>query len=189
MKKTFYKISFIYTELRLQLINSAISSQLQDSHIEGRIMSYKKRILLIGTNGIDIFYGIAKAFEDQGCVAITVSSVKAAHSYLRHHSFDCILVNLEPDGKDGVAGMEFVTHIISSPLQQKSIGFGISVQPASQLLSTSQESQKILSVLAGWIALPLEPAKTSRLIAELLEHPGQLSIKERVDKFHIQVAA
>jgi hypothetical protein len=141
-------------------------------------MTTKREILIIGTYGIDIFHGIIDQMEKHGCIAFTTTSSKIALEYLQNRRFDAIIMNLEPDGKGGVAEIELLRSIAKSPLQQHAICLGVSAHYPLSL--PADKSAKHLNILAGWLTLPVKPDVLADHIVELIESPHPLSIKDKL---------
>jgi hypothetical protein len=135
-----------------------------------------REVLIVGTYGIDIFYGIIDEMEKQDCIVFTTSTVKITLEYIQNRSFDAIIINLEPDGKGGVAELELLSSIAQSPLQQNAVCLGVSAHYPHTL--PSSKSDKHLQILAGWLTLPVKPATLSDHIIELIESPHKLTIAE-----------
>ncbi len=140
-------------------------------------MANTKEILIIGTYGIDIFYGIVDALEKRDCTAFTTNNQKIALEYLQNRAFDAIIINLEPDGKGGVAEFDLLRTISQSPLQQNAICLGVSAQYPHAL--PEDHSDKHLKILAGWLTLPVKPESLAKHIIDLFESPHPLSIKDK----------
>jgi hypothetical protein len=141
-------------------------------------MTTKREILIIGTYGIDIFYGIIDAMEKYDCLTFTTTSSKIALEYLQNRSFDAIIINLEPDGKGGVAEIELLESIAKSRLQQNAVCLGVSSHYPHSL--PTDTSSKYLNILAGWLTLPVKPTVLANHIVELIESPHALSIKDKI---------
>jgi len=137
---------------------------------------------MIGTNGIDCFYGIAQAFDKRGVRVIQVHSMAMAKTYLAERSFAAILINLEPNGKGGIDGIEILPYIIDSENQQDTVCFSISAESASALLSASVEHLSTLSVIVGWLSLPVKHTQAAKIILDISQSPKTLALKYRLPK-------
>lgn len=140
----------------------------------------KREVLIIGTYGIDIFYGIIEQMEKHSCVTFTTTSSKIALEYIQNRRFDAIIINLEPDGKGGIAEIDLLSSIAKSPLQQNAVCLGVSAHYPNSL--PSDKATKHLNMLAGWLTLPVKPDVLANHIVELIESPHPLSIKDRLEK-------
>ena len=140
-------------------------------------MDRNREILIIGTYGIDIFYGIIGALEKRDCIAFTTTNQKIAQEYLQNRAFDAIIINLEPDGKGGVAEIDLLNTIGKSPLQKKAICLGVSAHYPNSL--PTDKAEKHLQILAGWLTLPVKPDVLADHILELVESTHALSIEAR----------
>jgi hypothetical protein len=145
-------------------------------------MKKDKNILLIGTNEIDCFFGIASSFDKQGARVIQVHSIPMAITYLQEQSFDAILINLEPDGKGGVGGIEILRNISESQGNQNAICFSISAVSATALLSAHSDQLNDLSIIVGWLTLPVDHAHAVDLILDIITSPNSLAVKDRLPK-------
>jgi len=141
-------------------------------------MARNREILIIGTYGIDIFYGIIEALEKHHCVPFTTTNHKIALEYLQNRAFDAIIINLEPDGKGGVAELDLLAAIGKAPLQKKAICLGVSAHYPNSL--PTDKAEKHLQILAGWLTLPVKPAVLADHIVELIESPHALSIEAKL---------
>lgn len=143
----------------------------------GLTMTTRREILIIGTYGIDIFYGIIDEMEKHEYLTFTTTSSKIALEYLQNRSFDAIIMNLEPDGKGGVAEIDLLSSIANSRLQQNAVCLGVSVH--YPLTLPTDKLSKHLNILAGWLTLPVKPDVLANHIVELIESPHALSIKDK----------
>lgn len=143
-------------------------------------MTTKREILVIGTYGIDIFYGVIDEMEKHDCLTFTTDNTKIALEYLQNRRFDAIIMNLEPDGKGGVAEIDLLNSIAKSPLQQNAICLGVSAYYPHSL--PTDKSSKHLNILAGWLTLQVKPQVLADHIVELIESPHPLSIKEKLSE-------
>lgn len=143
-------------------------------------MSKTTKILIIGTYNIDIFYKLVDEMEKNQCVVEKATTDDNGTAQIEQQAFDAILINLEPDGNGGIHGSELLHSIATSPLQENAVCLGVSVQSPSSLLVSSPEKLKELSLLAGWLTLPILPDKATRMILSITESPGRLSIKHRL---------
>lgn len=141
-------------------------------------MENSKEVLIIGTYGIDVFYGIIDALEQHNCLAFTTTNKKIAQEYLQNRAFDAIIINLEPDGKGGVAELDLVSTIEQSPLQQNAVCLGVSAHYPNSL--PTEKSDKHLKILAGWLTLPVKPQVLANHILDLIKSPHALSIKDKL---------
>ena len=138
----------------------------------------KREVLIIGTYGIDVFYGIIDQMEKHNCLAFTTTSTKIALEYLQNRRFDAIIMNLEPDGKGGIAELDLLSSIAESPLQQNAVCLGVSAHYPLSL--PPEKVAKHLKILAGWLTLPVKPKVLADHIVELIESPHFLSIKDKL---------
>ena len=143
-------------------------------------MAQTKHILMIGTNGIDCFYNIAQAFDQKSARVIQTHSVDMASTYLDEQSFDAILINLEPNGKGGIDGVDALAKIIESDNNRDAVCFSVSAASASALLTANVEYLSALSVVVGWLALPVKHEKAVKLILDILESPNNFSVAQRL---------
>jgi len=141
-------------------------------------MDRNREILIIGTYGIDVFYGIIGALEKRDCIAFTTTNQKIALEYLQNRAFDAIIINLEPDGRGGIAELDLLNAIGKSPLQKKAICLGVSAHYPNTL-PLLDKAQKHLQILAGWLTLPVKPDVLADHILELFESKQALSIEAR----------
>lgn len=141
-------------------------------------MTAKREVLIIGTYGIDIFYGIIEEMEKHNCIPFTTTSSNIALEYIQNRSFDAIIMNLEPDGKGGVAELDLLKSIAQAPLQQKAVCLGVSAHYPHSL--PTDKSAKHLNILAGWLTLPVKPSVLADHIVELIESSHPLSIKDQL---------
>lgn len=144
----------------------------------GLAMTTNNEILIIGTYGIDIFHGIIDEMEKHDCLTFTTTSSKIALEYLQNRRFDAIIINLEPDGKGGVAELELLSSIAHSRLQQNAICLGVSAHYPHAL--PTDKTPNHLNILAGWLTLPVKPSVLANHIVELIESPHALSIKDKL---------
>lgn len=142
-------------------------------------MARNKEILIIGTYGIDVFYGIIEALEKRQCIPFTTTNQKIALEYLQNRAFDAIIINLEPDGKGGVSELDLLSAIGKSPLQKKAICLGVSAHYPNSL--PTEKADKHLQILAGWLTLPVKPTVLADHILELIESPHALSIEAKLN--------
>ena len=140
----------------------------------------EREILVIGTYGIDVFYGIVDEMERHGYVAFTTASEQIAKEYLQNRAFDAIIINLEPDGKGGVAEIDLLNAIVSYPLQANAVCLGVSAHYPHSL--PSSKSDKHLKLLAGWLTLPIQVKVLAEHIINLLDSDHKLTIEERVSE-------
>lgn len=141
-------------------------------------MTGKREVLIIGTYGIDIFYGIIDEMEKYDCVAFTTNNATIAGEYIQNRQFDAIIINLEPDGKGGVSELDLLETITQSPLQQDAICLGVSAHYPHSL--PPEKSEKHLNSLAGWLTLPIKPKALADHIVELIESDHPLRIKDQL---------
>jgi hypothetical protein len=141
-------------------------------------MTRNREILIIGTYGIDVFYGMIGALEKRECIAFTTTNHKIALEYLQNRAFDAIIINLEPDGKGGVAELDLLTAIGKSPLQKKAICLGVSAHYPNSL--PADKTEKHLNILAGWLTLPVKPEVLADHILELIASPHALSVEDKL---------
>lgn len=145
-------------------------------------MDSENRILLIGTNGIDCYFGISQAFDKKGARVIHAHSAEMAKTYLIETQFDAILINLEPDGKGGIEGIDLLPSVIASEINQDAICFSISAASATTLLTAKTKHLNMLSIVVGWLTLPVDHAHASEIISKIIADPSNLSIKNRLPK-------
>ncbi len=143
-------------------------------------MAENKDILIIGTYDIDIFYRVADHMAKQGCDVKQASTSLAALDFVKRQPFHAILINLEPDGKGGVAGIDLLQAIMDSSFQKHAVCLGVSTQSPTALLVSGPEKLKQLSVLAGWLTLPIQAEKATKMILSITDDPGKLSVESRV---------
>jgi DNA-binding NtrC family response regulator len=143
-------------------------------------MMKDKNVLMIGTNEIDCFFGLANLFDKKGARVIQVHSKAMAETYLQEQSFDAILINLEPNGKGGVGGIDTLSIIINSQLNQNAICFSVSAVSATALLSAKTEKIEDLSIIVGWLTLPVEHLHAVNLIADIISSKNNLAVKDRL---------
>jgi hypothetical protein len=137
-------------------------------------MTRDREILVIGTYGIDVFYGIVEQMELNGYIAFTCSSPVIAREYLNNRRFDAIIINLEPDGKGGVAEIDLLDTIANARLQQEAVCLGVSAHYPHSL--PSARADKHLKILAGWLTLPVVPKILAEHIIKLLEAPDRQTV-------------
>lgn len=142
-------------------------------------MDRNREILIIGTYGIDVFYGIIGALEKRDCIAFTTTNQKIAQEYLQNRAFDAIIINLEPDGKGGVAEIELLNTIGKSPLQKKAVCLGVSAHYPNSL--PTDKAEKHLQILAGWLTLPVKPEILADHILELFESKNALNVEAKLN--------
>lgn len=145
-------------------------------------MSKEKSILMIGTNSIDCFYGLSQEFDKEGVRVIQVHSLQMAKRYLTEQSFAAIMINLEPDGRGGVRGIDVLPSIIDSDKQQDSVCFSVSAESASTLLNANIEHLNTLSIIVGWLPLPIEHQHAARIILDIIQEPKNLALKHRLPR-------
>jgi len=143
-------------------------------------MKAKRQILIVGTYGIDVFYGITDEMEMSGCVVIMASTAKSTLEHIQNRSFDAIIINLEPDGKGGVAEFELLQAISKSKLQQDAVCLGVSTQYPQTLPYAKPD--KHMQILTGWLTLPIDTKELMSHINELLESKHHLTIKESLSQ-------
>ena len=56
-------------------------------------MKPSKEILIIGTYGIDVFYGIIDEMEKHDCLTLTTTNAKITLEYIQNRRFDAIIIN------------------------------------------------------------------------------------------------
>lgn len=137
-------------------------------------------ILMVGLNGIDCFFGLATTLEDKGVVVKQTHSIDSTQKSLSGNRYDAILVNLEPDGWGGVHGIEILPDIIESQSRHNTVCFSVSAESTTTLLKAEVRFQSMLSIIAGWLTLPIEHEKAARLILDIVHSPKSLSIKNRL---------
>jgi len=141
-------------------------------------MTVKREVLIIGTYGIDIFHGVIEQMEKHNCLTFTTISSKIALEYIHNRHFDAIIINLEPDGKGGIAELELLNSIAKAPLQKNAVCLGVSAHYPNSL--PSDKVAKHLNILAGWLTLPVKPATLANHIVELIESPHAHSIQDKL---------
>ena len=141
-------------------------------------MTVKREILIIGTYGIDIFHGVIEQMEKHNCLTFTTTSTKIALEYLQNRHFDAIIINLEPDGKGGIAELDLLNSVAQAPLQKNAVCLGVSTHYPHSL--PTDKASKHLNVLAGWLTLPVKPTVLADHIVELIESPHALTIKDKL---------
>ena len=139
-------------------------------------MKHKNLILMVGTYGIDVFNGITDQTEMNDCIVIMASTEKSTLEHIQNRSFDAIIINLEPDGRGGVAELELLQAISNSKHQQDAVCLGVSAQYPKTL--PSEKTDKHLQILAGWLTLPIVPADLMSHIVEFIESLNPKTIKE-----------
>ncbi len=139
-----------------------------------------KNALLIGTCGIDCFFALPKQLELNGIKNTLSQSPKESTSLIEQKAYDLILINLEPNGKEGISGFEILKTIIHSPLQQNAVCLSVSTRSAASSLATQPNNHPTLSILAGWINLPMQYDKAAILMRDLIDNPGHLKITDRL---------
>ncbi len=145
-------------------------------------MTKDNKILMIGTNGIDCFYGIAQAFDKHGARVIQVHSIDMAKKYISEARFDAIIINLEPDGKGGIEGISVLPSLIECEHNLDAVCFSISAVSATTLLAAKTEHLKTLSVIVGWLALPVEHERAVKTILDIIKKPSKLAMRHRLPK-------
>jgi hypothetical protein len=141
-------------------------------------MTLKREILIIGTYGIDIFHGVIEQMEKHEYLTFSTTSSKIALEYLQNRHFDAIIINLEPDGKGGIAELDLLNSIAQAPLQKNAVCLGVSSHYPHSL--PNEKAEKHLNILAGWLTLPVKPTVLAGHIVELIESPHPLSIKDKL---------
>ena len=141
-------------------------------------MTHKREVLIIGTYGIDIFYGVIEQMEKHDCITFTTTSPNIALEYLQNRRFDAIIMNLEPDGKGGIAELDLLNSIAKAPLQQNAVCLGVSAHFPHSL--PTEKIAKHLNIVAGWLTLPVKPDVLANHIVALIESPHPLSIKDKL---------
>lgn len=142
-------------------------------------------ILLVQTSAINCFYNLSEQLIEDGMDVTLARTAEELGSALSLKPFEAILINLEPDGEGGIQGIQQLDMIRSGELQQQAVCFAVSVSSAVTLLDLRQQYLPSLSVIAGWIDLPVQPQKSSKIIRDVIKAPGQLSIgarKQSADK-------
>lgn len=143
-------------------------------------MKRKNLILVVGTYGIDVFHGITDEYEMNGCIVIMASTAKATLEQIQNRSFDAIIINLEPDGRGGVAEYELLQAIGKSKQQEEAICLGVSAHYPQTL--PSDKPDKHLKILTGWLTLPIQADELMTHIVELIESPHHKTIKALLDQ-------
>ena len=138
-------------------------------------MKRKNLVLIVGTYGIDVFNGITDQTEMNGCIVIMASNAKSTLEHIQNRSFDAIIINLEPDGRGGVAEFELLQAIANSKLQQDAVCLGVSTHYPKTL--PADKSDKHLKILTGWLTLPIVPEDLMSHIVEVIESPHHKTIK------------
>lgn len=136
-------------------------------------------ILLVQTSAINCFYNLSEQLMEDGLDVTLASTTEELNTALSAKPFEAILINLEPDGEGGIQGIKHLDLIRGSEMQQQAVCFAVSVSSAVTLLDLRQQYLPSLSVIAGWIDLPVQPQKSSKIIRDVIKAPGQLSIGAR----------
>jgi len=139
-------------------------------------MKHKNLILMVETYGIDVFNGITDQTEMNDCIVIMAATEKSTLEHIQNRSFDAIIINLEPDGRGGVAELELLQAISNSKHQQDAVCLGVSLHYPKTL--PSEKTDKHLQILAGWLTLPIVPEDLMSHIVEFIESPNHKTIKE-----------
>ncbi len=145
-------------------------------------MSNTLNVLIIQTYGIDISYKIEDSLLLSGCAVTVCNSASDAFRHLSQTTYNAILVNLEPDGKGGISGLEFLHQIVNSARQKNSVCFGVSAQPGISLLTTHPEYIDELAILVGWLIVPMNTEKATQLIIDSAQFNERLCVKVRARK-------
>ncbi|MCG8610810.1 MAG: hypothetical protein MI864_09780 [Pseudomonadales bacterium] len=143
-------------------------------------MKLQRNILIVGTYGIDIFYGIAEELQKLGCNVDTSISAEDALAKVGALAYHAILINLEPDGSGGVEGIEVLSTLIENELQGDAVCLGVSTQTPTSLLVANPDKLKTLSILVGWLTLPILADKAGKMIVDISANPGHLALRNRV---------
>ncbi len=139
-------------------------------------MDTNREVLIIGTYGIDVFHGAVEALEQHGCRTFTASDQTIAKEYLQNREFDAIIINLEPDGKGGVAEITLLKYIAQSSLQQNAVCLGVSLQYPHTL--PGSKADRHLDILAGWLTLPIKASSLADHIVELVASADRITVKK-----------
>jgi hypothetical protein len=139
-------------------------------------MKRKNLILIVGTYGIDVFHGITDQTEMNGCIVIMASTVKSTLEQIQNRSFDAIIINLEPDGRGGVAEFELLQAISNSKQQEGAVCLGVSSHYPQTL--PSDKPDRHLQILTGWLTLPILAEELMTHIVKLIKSPQHKTIKE-----------
>jgi len=137
-----------------------------------------ENILLVETCEIECFFGFITELQSQHVEATLCKDDNELSSLLQHNQYDVIMISLEPDGKGGIQGIEELEAIINSN-QSRAVCFSVSTSSAASLLSAKADYLPTLSVVAGWINLPMNPIKATKIIKEIVASPGELTISAR----------
>ncbi|PIP80140.1 MAG: hypothetical protein COW84_06895 [Gammaproteobacteria bacterium CG22_combo_CG10-13_8_21_14_all_40_8] len=139
-----------------------------------------KNALLIGTCGIDCYFGLEAELKLNKIEPTLTKETSQASAYLQANAYDLIMVNLEPDGRGGIAGSEIMMAIANNSKQQNAVCLSISTRSAASPLSSHPEQLQQLSIIAGWINLPIQHHKAAVLMRDIIDHPGALTVKARL---------
>ncbi len=138
-----------------------------------------KRVLLVESYGIDVFYKMELEFLQLNCLVDVAKSYSEALQFTEAHSFDAILINVEPDGRGGIVGAEYLDLVSQSSLQQNSVCFGISTQTIEQLISADMEAYEQFAILVGCLNVPIIPEVACKRILELSDKSSYLTVAHR----------
>lgn len=171
-------LSILHGWLTIPILGKRTAEIFADSQTtklnENDISAAEIKILIISTYGIDICFGLQEELVNQGCEVKTATSREIAETLLQEQPFDSILLNLEPDGKGGVAGMDLVNIIGSHPRQSGTVCFGVSTLSPLALLPTTQNPQNDFSIFAGWLIIPINSKQTAHIIIDLVHSRNSL---------------
>jgi len=135
---------------------------------------------MIGTNEIDCFFGLASAFDKKKARVVQVHSIAMAIEYLNEQRFDAILINLEPNGQGGIGGIEILSEVIQHQNNQDAVCFSVSAVSASLLLTANTNMLNTLSIIVGWLTVPIKHQKAVDLILDIVNTSKGLSVKYRL---------
>ncbi|WP_144392348.1 hypothetical protein [Pleionea sediminis] len=145
-------------------------------------MQSKIKVLIIETYGIDIAHGIENSLELGGCEVTTSTSHALSLALINNETYDIILINMEPDGNGGISGINYLHEILEQKHLQNSVCFGVSAQSGISVLSAHSDYIQDLSILVGWLILPIMPEKATQLILDAAFNRERLCIQSRIHK-------
>ncbi len=141
-----------------------------------------KKILLVETCKINCFFSLIKTLENYGFTVSYCNDVAELPSLLANNSFQAVMLSLEPDGEGGIQGVDCLDAVINSDNQQSAVCFSVSTSSAAALLTTKPDYLPQLSVIAGWLNLPINAEKACKVLGEIINIPGDLAIGNRLNK-------
>mgnify|MGYP000353063161 CR=1 FL=1 len=135
-----------------------------------------KKVLIIGTYGIDIFYRVDDQLEANNYSVLNASTRKTALKLIKNWRFDFIIINIEPDGRGNIAEVDLLSILQSSSLQQDAICLGVSLHYPRSL--SKAKSERYFHVLAGWLTLPIDADTIAYSLNKMIVSPRKLGIKD-----------